>query len=224
MIVHNCIQGSLEWLQLKLGKPSASEFEKILTPKQLKPSSQQTKYACRLVAEKLLNQSVQSLDHLEWIARGKEMEPLAAASYEFETGFETIPIGFVTTDDGLIGASPDRLIKTGTDLRGGLEIKCPAPHTHLEYIYEGFGTDYILQVQGQMWVGELDFVDRFSWHPQAPSWCVRTYRDDAIVRAIESAMVPFMELMKNIETKALAAGAWTPSVSVLSTQYAEENE
>lgn len=223
MIIHNCAQGSLEWLKLRLGKPTASEFEKILTPKQLKPSSQQTKYACRLVTEKLLNQSVIALDHLEWIARGKELEPQAAASYEFETGFETIPVGFVTTDDGFAGASPDRLIKTGSDLRSGLEIKCPAPHTHMEYIYEGFGSDYILQVQGQMWVGELDFVDRFSWHPQAPSWRVRTYRDDAIIRAIESAMVPFKELMADVEAKALAAGAWTPSVTVQQEVYSEES-
>jgi hypothetical protein len=224
MIEHTVEQGSLAWLQLRIGRPTASEFEKIITPAKLQFSKSATKYACRLIAERLLNQSADSLDHLEHIARGKELEPVAARAYEFETGFETRKVGFVTTDDGLIGASPDRIITTGSDLRGGLEIKCPSGPIHVEHLYAGFGDDYKIQVQGQMLVGELDFVDRYSFIQQGPSLRVRTYRDEAVIKALQDGLRQFLDLMADVEAKALSAGVWTPSPSLVlpeEVEYAE---
>ena len=90
---------------------------------------------------------------------------------------DTEPVGFITTDDGLIGASPDRLVK-GAPI--GLEIKCPAPHTHLAYLLDGTAPEYKPQVQGQMLVAELERVDLYSYHDRMPPCTIKTPRDDAM--------------------------------------------
>ena len=181
MKIHNVAQGSAEWLELRLGLPTASQFHRIVTPAKCELSKQARKFAFLLIAEKLMHESFTDLDHLSYIARGKELEPQAVKMYEFDTERQTAPVGFITTDDGRMGASPDRLIISET-WPGALEIKCPSPQTHLEYLVDGFGADYMPQVQGQALIGEFDFVDRYSFHPLMPPALVRTHRDRRLHR------------------------------------------
>src|SRR6478609_9609842 len=75
MKIHDVAQRSPEWHALRLGKPTASEFHKIITPKTGKLSAQARKFACRLIAERLLNEPLDLLDGIEAIERGKAMEP-----------------------------------------------------------------------------------------------------------------------------------------------------
>ena len=70
MKLYNCAQGSLDWLELRLFTPTASNFHKILTPKKWEFSASAKPYAFRLVAQKLLNRSFESLEGLENIERG----------------------------------------------------------------------------------------------------------------------------------------------------------
>ena len=56
MIIHRVDQGTIEWHQLRLGKPTSSQFDKIITPKTLKASAEADKYMNRLIAERLLNE------------------------------------------------------------------------------------------------------------------------------------------------------------------------
>lgn len=183
-------QGSHDWLMLRLGIPTSSCFEKIVTPTG-KLSAQARQYAIYLITEKLLNRSLESLPTLEWVGRGKELEPTAAKMYEFENEVSTKKVGFITTDDGRIGCSPDRLIPS---LNAGLEIKCPAPWTHMGYLIDGFGKDYVPQVQGQLYVAEFDFVDRYSFHPDMPPVLVRTYRDEAYIKTLAAALDEFCDM------------------------------
>ncbi len=203
MIEHQVEQGSPAWLQLRLGIPTASEFDKILTPKTMKLSSQARGYAFRLVAETLLGYPVQDLGNLPWIERGKELEPQAAQAYEFDTDHETRKVGFITTDDGLIGASPDRLL---IGINGGVELKCPAPATHIGYLIDGFGSDYVVQVQGQMLVGGFDFIDRYSFHPDLPPVRERVGRDESMIAALRDALDQFNEMRLEMLAKAKASG------------------
>src|SRR5215472_9305133 len=145
MIHCHVAQGSGEWAKLRLGIPTASNFHRIVTPTG-KLSAQARKYAYRLIAERLLNETFDSLETIEHIARGKELEPAAARMYEFMQGAETATCGLLLTDNRRIGACPDRLL---LDRPGAVELKCPAATTHIEYMLEGFGLDYIPQVQGQ---------------------------------------------------------------------------
>ena len=47
-------QGTIEWVNARLGIPTASQFTRILSPKELKFSASATKYALELLAEEAL--------------------------------------------------------------------------------------------------------------------------------------------------------------------------
>src|SRR5512142_2020977 len=74
MKIHDVAQRSPEWHALRLGKPTASEFHKIITPKTGKLSSQARKFACRLIAERLLSEPLDLLDGIAAIEHGRAME------------------------------------------------------------------------------------------------------------------------------------------------------
>ncbi len=185
-----CEQGSADWYFARLGIPTASCFDQIVTPAKGQLSKSSVKYAYRLITERLLNTPTESLEGQQWMERGKELEPRAVAQYEFVTEFETEPVGFITTDDGQIGASPDRLIKGKTI---GLEIKCPAPHTHLGYLLDGPGETYRPQVQGQLYVAELERADFYSYHPRMPAYTLATPRDEPYIKLLAAALNAFNE-------------------------------
>ena len=51
-------QGYAEWVAARLGIPTASCFDKIITPKTMKPSASADKYAWELIAERVLGRPV----------------------------------------------------------------------------------------------------------------------------------------------------------------------
>lgn len=203
MRIFNVEPGSGEWLSVRLGIPTASNMHKILTPKKLEFSAQARGYAFRLVAEKLLNESLDSIDYIEHVQRGKDLEPQAVKMFELVEEVETLPVGFITTDDLRAGATPDRLI---VGAAAALECKCPAPHTHLEYLVDGFGADYIIQVQAQAYVGDFDWVARYSYHPALPPVLLKTHRDEAVIGKLRTALDQFWDVRDEIEAKVRASG------------------
>ena len=202
---HKVEQGSGEWLKLRLGIPTASRFHLIVTPAKWQLSASARRYAFRLVAETLLNEITELVEGTEWMERGKELEPRAVQMYEFESQEKTEPCGLLTTDDGLIGASPDRLI-VGFGNPCPLELKCPAPWTQIEYLIDGFGADYLPQAQGQILIAEADFCDRYAFHPAMPPALVRTYRDDNKQTVLRQALTDFLDMRDEILERARASG------------------
>ncbi|TPG53242.1 hypothetical protein EAH89_17130 [Roseomonas nepalensis] len=203
MIEHTVQQGTAEWLKLRLGVVTASEVHCIITPKTGDLSASAPAYAYRLLAEKLLGEPLQSLEGLEWVERGKELEPDAVRAYEFLQEVETRQVGFITTDDGRIGASPDRL---WVGKAWGVEIKCPAPQTHIGYLVDGWHLKYRPQVMMQMLVGELEGVDRYSYHPRMPPALERTPRDERYIGKLQAALDGFLEMLDAMEARARASG------------------
>ena len=191
MKVLTMAQGSVEWAQARIGIPTASNFDCIITPSGKPCKSEKThKYLYRLAAERILNRSMESLDGLEWIERGKELEPDAVKMYEFEQDLPTSPVGIIISDDGRYGASPDRLVGN----IGLVEIKCPAPHTHVGYLLDGFGTYYAPQVQGQLLLDiNRDWVDRYSYSPEMPPYRERTQRDRDYILVLKDALERFCD-------------------------------
>jgi hypothetical protein len=203
MKIWNVEPGSSEWLKIRLGIPTASMMHKLVTPAKLEFSKQSRGYAFRLVAEKLLNMSLDSIDYIDHVQHGKDNEPLAVMMYEQVEEVETKPVGFITTDDRSAGASPDRLL---VGKAAGLEAKCPAPQTQIQYIADGFGNDYVIQAQGQNYVCEFEFVDRYSYHPSLPPVLARTYRDEMVIAKLRAALDQFNDMRAEIEEKVRASG------------------
>ena len=186
MKIIECVQGSDQWHMARLGLPTASEFGRLVTPTG-KPSAQADAYLHRLVAERLIGMPVDNDTDSPWMTRGSAMEAEAVAFYELQRGEDTRAVGFVTTDDGLAGASPDRLV--GDD--GLLEIKCPSAAVHVGYLLEVEPRKYWPQLQGQLWVTGRAWVDFLSYCPGLPPALVRYARDEEFIAKLAEAVPAF---------------------------------
>lgn len=191
MIIHECIQGSAQWSRLRMGRPTASCFDRILTAGG-KPSTQAQGYLRHLIAEMIMRRPLDS-PKTSWMERGTEMEGEAAAFYELLNDVELQSVGFCTTDDGTIGASPDRVVQGDEGL---VEIKVPAPQTHVGYLlYRDVDKDYRVQLQGQLYVTGRQWVDIISYHPEMPPAVVRVERDEEYIEKLAAALAAFCQCL-----------------------------
>ena len=189
MITLDCVQGSDVWFQARLAIPTASNFDRVITPGG-KPSTQSEGYMNRLLAEWLTGKA-SDIEQSEWMKRGIEMEAEARDYYAFRHDVEVKQVGLVYQDDRrLVSCSPDGLLD-----EGGLEVKCPAPHTHVSYLLNGFPSDYIPQVQGSMYVTGRPWWDFISYHPDMEPVIVRVKRDDAYIKTLEGLLNKFLAEM-----------------------------
>lgn len=201
MRVHNCIQGTSEWLSLRAGIPTASEFDRIVTPTG-KVSTSQDNYLYLLLSERITGRPDTETVSF-WMERGSHMEAEAVSFYEFQRDIETELVGFLTNDEGTIGASPDRLV--GDD--GLLEIKCPAPHTHVSYLlYKPVDKKYFPQLQGQLWISGRRWVDILSYHPQMPPALVRVERDEEYIALLEKEVTKFSVRLEQFTNELVERG------------------
>lgn len=174
MIVCDGEQGTQEWLFDRLGKPSASNFDKILTPAKMEISKAREAYLYELCSDMIsgeIKESYKSFDML----RGNEKEADAVSAYEFLHDCEIQRVGFCLTDDGRYGASPDGLIGEN----GGVEIKCPKLITHHGYVKDNvLPRDYKLQVLGNLLVTGREWWDFMSYFPNIKPFIIRVYAKD----------------------------------------------
>jgi len=206
MKIHDCIQGTPEWLRLRAGIPTASEFDCILTPTG-KPSKQAESYMFALLAERMMGHPRKEFTSL-WMNRGSEMEADAAIFYELQRDVQAVPVGFITNDAGTMGASPDRLVGDG----GLLEIKVPAEHTHVRYLLHGTVEQvYYPQVQGQLWIAERKWVDILSYHPEMPPALIRVERDEEYIEKLAAAITAFSSVLE-AQYAVLCERGWVKSV------------
>jgi hypothetical protein len=170
-------------------------YAKIITT-QGKWSTQADSYINQLVAEKLTGETTPFYQN-EHMIRGTELEPDARQLYEFITGSEVQQVGFCLHDTLEAGASPDGLI--GED--GGLEIKCPAPATHVEYLRgDKLPSKYKQQVMGCLWITGREWWDFMSYHPNMKPLIVRVERDEDYIAELEACVSKAVKLIEeNVE-------------------------
>lgn len=177
-------QGTDEWLQARLGLLTASNFSKFMTPGG-KPSSQAEGEINKLIAERITGQRA-DIFTTPWMERGTELEPKARELFEFMTNHSVNQVGLMVMDDYQIGCSPDGIIGSA-----GLEIKCPAPATHVKYLRSG-GTlpdEYTAQVQGSMLVTGFDSWYFMSFHPSMEPLVLCVERDQAYIDKLQAMLI-----------------------------------
>lgn len=201
MILIDCEPGSAEWVTARLGVPTASCFERILTPVKLEFSKGAEKYALELLAEQALGVPLDDASS-GMMLRGSVMEREAVSYYDLLHDVDSIAAGFCLRDDRAAGCSPDRFVGDA----GLLEIKCPAADTHLAYLLDADGIGYRLQVQGQLWVCGREWNDTLSYHPTLPKALVRQHRDEKVIAAIASAVGRFNDLLGDLKARLQARG------------------
>jgi hypothetical protein len=181
----NVEQGTPEWLDVRKGRATASEFDKIITPTG-KVSKSGLAYMRKLARECVCEDPHEkSLDFVKAIKWGNEHEP--AARDWFHNNIHPVEeVGFVHHGDLTpVGCSPDGLLPIDlvhdlTDrYHGGLEIKCPQVDTHVGYLMEGkLPAKYKLQVHGSMAVTGLDYWYFMSYFPGLNPFVLKVERDD----------------------------------------------
>jgi len=184
-------QGSPEWFEARLGIPSASMFSKIVTTKGVW-STQADSYINQLVAERLTGER-EEIYQSHHMIRGTELEPEARDMYCLVKDVEVQEVGFCLHDTLKAGCSPDGLI--GED--GGLEIKAPAPATHVEYLRGGvLPSRYEQQVMGCLWITQREWWDFVSYHPNMKPLIVRVERDEEYIAALEECVTKAVNLIE----------------------------
>ena len=199
MIIENCTQGDETWFALRAGRPTASCFDQILTPKTMKPSAQAKKYLYTLAGERITGAKAESFQS-DWMKRGIEVEAEAKVLFSWLRDVEVQEVGLVYQDDKrLYSASPDGLLVGET---AGLELKCPAMHTQVGYLLDGsLPGDYIPQVQGSMFITGYPRWFFLSYYPGLPPFIIEVPRDDKWCATLKVTLNDFCEELDRVEAK-----------------------
>lgn len=195
LITLDCEQGSEEWLAARLGIPTATGFENIVTTTG-KKSASYIKYMAELIEESILGGG--DTFKSGFMERGNQLEPQARAAYEFLTGNDVIQVGGVYLNENRdVMVSPDGLIPS---LKKGLEIKCPKMSTHIRYLLEGgVPAEYVIQVQANLWVTGYETWDFVSYCPEYQKQTLYLFtaeRDEKLMKAFDEHIPQFVKTLK----------------------------
>lgn len=182
-------QNTEEWMDLRMGKFTASSFTDLFMSK----NTAAYKNAIFKVAyERLTNEQPESFSN-EYMERGHELETFAIEAYELETFENVLPGGFFEINEW-VGASPDGLV--GED--GLVEIKCPKYSTMIQYLLDHkLPSQYKWQVYGQMYVTGRKWVDFMAYHPKLQPVIIRVERDETIINELK---IQLENSIKEVET------------------------
>lgn len=186
-------QGTDEWKRERLGHVTASRVADVMAKVKTGEAKTREKYRYEIVTQRLTNEIVDGYtnDAMAW---GTEQEPYARMAYEARTGNFVNQVGFVKHwNIKWVGASPDGLV--GDD--GLIEIKCPNTLTHIKTLESNKApSEYIGQMQMQMWVTGRHWCDFVSYDPRLPVelnyFCTRVMRDDQYIMVMENDIVEFL--------------------------------
>lgn len=192
MQIINCKQQSEEWKKFRLGIPTASCFDRILTTKG-EPSKQRTKYLWQLAGEFITGIPEETYQNFAML-RGIEMEQEARNFYELVNNVSVQQVGFCVGEPDIeYGCSPDGLV--GDD--GMIEIKCPSLAVHVGYLLDGtLPVDYFQQVQGELLVTGRKWNDFISYYPGLKPLIVRVARDEKFIQALKIEVEKFCKQLK----------------------------
>lgn len=167
-------QGSDEWFTARRGIPTASEFSRIVTPKTGALSKSADAYIAELIAELVCFDDSAPFSN-QWTERGQALEAEARNWYEFQHDISVQQVGLILRDDGMAAVSPDGLIGS----HSGLEIKCPAPKTHVSWLMAGgLPDEHRPQVHANILLSEREQWEFLSYCPGFEPLVITVKRDD----------------------------------------------
>lgn len=187
------VQGSDEWLELRLGKFTASTACAI---------GNNGKGLETLVYEKaaeILTRKLPEQYTNEDIERGHAMEMAARNQYEMETGLVVTEVAFVEVDE-YEGCSPDGLV--GDD--GLVEIKNLKPSKYVRYMVDRkIDTDHVWQMQMQMKVTGRKWCDYVVHNADFPKPAIifRLERDERMIAQLVAGLASGKAQLKSILAK-----------------------
>jgi hypothetical protein len=197
MIIVNCLQNTPEWDNVRCGKPTASQFDRVVTTTGAR-SKQREKYLYELAAERITGERKEGYKNAA-MDRGHEREGESRQAYEFINGVKVDLVGFCFFDENKqFGCSPDGLI--GED--GGFETKDTAPHIQIERLENGWSrADHFQQVQGGLLVTGRKWWDLVSYSRGIQPIIVRFERDEDFIKKLQIELILFSNDLNTIVKK-----------------------
>lgn len=197
-------QGSETWLDLRMGKMSASRANALLATVKYGEAATYKNYRAELTVERITGFRPERYvtKQMEY---GTETETVAATMYSLQTGTIVDVCGIYTIEGKNVCASPDRLV--GDD--GLIEIKCRELANHIQSIAEDkIPTEYYQQMQFQLWVTNRQWCDYVSYGDEMPEnaqlYIKRVERDEAMIEDLierSEQMEKDIEKLTNVITK-----------------------
>lgn len=183
-------QGTDEWLAARCGIITASVVGQLITPKTIKPATNDTSRAliAHLAAERITGY-VEPTHSSADMERGTMDEPYAREIYS-EHYAPATEVGFMVRDDfGFrLGYSPDGLV--GED--GLIEIKSRRQKIQLQTILDDtVPLENMAQIQCGLLVSGRDWLDYVSYCGGMPLYVKRVYPDINWFTAIKDAVTAF---------------------------------
>lgn len=202
MKIHtNIEQNSVDWLLIRSGKVTASEMDALISPLgKIRTGDGVTTYLNQKLCERWMGGPLPAVVGVFDMEQGKLLEERAKPAFTLHTGIEIQSVGFIETDDGRAGCSPDAMIGDSS----GVEIKCPRMDTHIGYLLSGeLPKQYVAQVQGSMFVTGCKQWHFFSFHRAFPPLHIVVDRDEEFMQSLQTALIVFNrkmdEAMKRLE-------------------------
>lgn len=199
MIIVACEQNTPEWYAFRLGIPTASNFDEIVTA-DLKHSKSRSTYMYKLAGERITKQTTAGVTNY-YMNKGHEREDESRFFYQITKGVEIFQPGFCYKDENkLYGASPDGLI---LDEKKVFETKNAEPHIQAARLDKGWsGSEYHRQTNGLLLVTGYDSCDLVSYCRDMKPVIVTFERDCKYLEDLEGEVLQFCheldELVKRI--------------------------
>ena len=201
-IIRDIVQGSPEWMALRVGKIGGSRVADLLTEGRNGESLTRRKYKNELIRERLTGRKLDTYK-TPAMQRGIDLEPMARAWYEvhYNTFVDQVAIVLHPNIEGG-QCSPDGIVEATNSL---IEIKIPNPENHLDNILTNGKQleQYYDQVMWQLaCMPEREFCDLVSFDPEMPDhlqgFVKRIYRDDEYIKNTEDKVTLFLQEIETI--------------------------
>lgn len=205
---HNIEQNTDEWLNLRLGKITASQFGVVMAESLGVFTDTAHKYALKLALERINKSSSLNQIKTYHMKRGHQQEPIARALYQSQYFYEVKDGGFF--DGGFYGDSPDGLVS----INGTVEIKSVIDTVHYATLKRGsYDPTYHWQIVGHLDCTNRDWCDFISYCADFPvGKQILVYRVNRIdvEKDIEILRNKRIEFNNLVESKAAEINAIQP--------------
>ena len=182
-------------------KPSSSTVQRALDGLPVEePSDKALAYAWTVAMETVAGRPLDETFVTYAMRRGRELEPIARATYEARTGAWVDEVSLILTDDRRFGYSADGFV--GDD--GLIEIKCPLACDKIGAVWaapEQAHLEYIDQINGGLWITGrkwCDLVIYCDWlKPVGKDLFVkRIYRNEDAIEKLEAGLLRFWSMVE----------------------------
>jgi len=192
MIILDCEQYSPEWWNERIKKPTASNFNKIVTTTG-KPSESADKYMYQLAIENITGKYAGKEFQSPAMKRGLEFESEARKLFAFAREVEVKQVGMIYADEQKkYSASPDGLMENS-----GLEIYCPESasagycFTHPDKAIKH--AKKYQQIQGTMFISGFQKYYFMCFYPDMTPLILEVSRDEPFISALAEELDKFID-------------------------------